>query len=133
GDVLAAEGSVAGRSGDGLRAEILEVRRALAEHPAAEDAPALVRTLAALHRRDRGDETGEYAASWGLLRSLRARLNGEGSPGAFRPAAEAAPEAEAGEALARGEHDQARTLDELAPLAADGSVGTVAGPWEETH
>ena len=127
GNGRAAEGTVVGRSGEDLRAEILAVRSALAENPAAEEAPALVRTLAALHRRDRGDETGEYAASWGLLRSLRARLNDEGSPGAFRPAAEAALEVEAVEALTRGEHDQARTLVALAPLAEDGSVERVLG------
>src|SRR5690606_27529937 len=114
-----------GRSGEGLRAEILAVRGALAQNPAAEDAPGLVRTLAALHRRDRNDETGEYAASWGLLRSLRARLNGQGQPGAVRPAAEAALEAEAVEALTRGEHAQAHDLVALAPLAEDGSVGRV--------
>lgn len=121
---LLAEDSGAGRSGNGLQEEILAVRGALAGNPAAEDAPGLARTLAALHRRDRGDETGEYAASWGLLRSLRARLN-EGQPGAVRPAAEAALEAEAVEALTRGEHAQARDLVALAPLAENGSVGRV--------
>src|SRR5690606_22863059 len=94
-------------------------------------APGLVRTLATLHRRDRGDETGEHAASWGLLRSLRARLNengnggGNGLPAALRPTAEAALEVEAVEHPTRGEHEAAREILALAPLAEGGGVRRV--------
>ncbi len=122
-------GMDAGRGGHGaLGDEIRAVRAALAANPAAEGAPGLARTLATLHRRDADDETGERAASWGLLRSLRARINnGNGLPAALRPTAEAALEAEAVEELVRGEQQAARALVALAPLVADDAVARVLG------
>ncbi len=106
-----------------LRALIRATRAALVADPAAEVAPGLVRTLAALHRRDRDDETGERAASWGQLRSLRARLNNPNLPALLRATAEAALEVEAVELLTRGEHEGAREL--LALPVEGGGVGRV--------
>jgi hypothetical protein len=75
-----------------------------------------------LHRRDRDDATGERAATFALPASLRGLLSAASVPEGVRPAAEAALEVEATDALVREAYDDARALVALTPAAEDAGV-----------
>ena len=89
----------------GLGEAIRATRAALASDPGAETAAGLVGRLAGLHKRDRSDSAGEHAATFGLLRSLRARLNNPNLPAGLRATAEASLEAVVLDALAAEDYD----------------------------
>lgn len=93
--------------GGSLGAEIRAVRAALAADPTSEEAAGLVRHLASLHRRDRNDTENEHAASFGLLRSLRAHLNNPTLLPRLRVTAEAALEAVVVDALTHERYEAA--------------------------
>ncbi len=101
--------------GDGtLVGEIRAVRAALVAAPTAEAAPALVRTLGALHRRDRDgggpDATGEWAESAALLGTLRSTLAAPELLPRERATAEAALEVETLAAMAHETYPEAEAL-----------------------
>jgi hypothetical protein len=102
---LERSGSGEEASRSGLGEEIRAVRAALAADPASDAAAGLVHRLAGLHKRDRSDAQGEHAATFGLLRSLRARLNRPALPAGLRATAEAALQAGVLDALASEQVD----------------------------
>lgn len=94
-----------------LRAQMRDLRQALADAPGADGAAARVRVLYAIQRLDRADALGEHAATSALLVSLYAPLSGDGSvPAPRRATAEAALTATLHDALRHGAYDEARTL-----------------------
>ncbi len=109
-----------------LRERIRAVRGQLAADPEAVDAPALVRLLAGLQRRDPTDATGEQAATEQVFRMLRNRLtqgNPDHLPPRLRRVVEGAAIVLTEAALAAGEVERADQL-----LAEYGSL--VAGEEE---
>ncbi len=103
--------SIAGRGErEALRAAIRAARGALQADPAADSSAGLVRRLRGFHKQDRDDDLGEHGATFGLLRSLRARLNNPNLPEGLRATAEAALTAEALDALAAGDYEEAEAL-----------------------
>ena len=94
-----------------LRAQMYEMRQALAEAPGADEAADRLRSLYALQRLDRADVLGEHAATTALLRSLYAPLaDGGAVPAPLRATAEAALTVSLHDALRHGAYDEARTL-----------------------
>lgn len=109
GPEVAAAGHTPGSPAErgGLGAAIRAVRSTLAADPASPEAAGLVHRLASLHRRDRADAEGERAASFGLLRALRARLNNSSVSSELRATAEAAAEIVAVDALTMERYEEA--------------------------
>jgi hypothetical protein len=70
----------------------------------------IVERLAGLHRLDRDDTWGEWAASHALFSSLRGQLAAGPVPESLRPTAESALEAEVLSALTLESYDEARGL-----------------------
>ena len=95
---------------DALGETIRATRAALTANPAADSSAALVGRLYGLHKLDPDDALGERAATFGLLRSLQARLGTPSLPSALRATAEAAVAAGALDALTRGEHGHASEI-----------------------
>ncbi len=107
---------------DGLRAEILQTRAALAADAAGPGADTLVASLAALHRLDLEDATGEWAATALLFAVLRAPLGDAALPDDGQAAGEAALVAEAVLGLEREDYTGAAAL-----LVGDGGLAEGAG------
>lgn len=123
----ASEGTANDEAGRGereaLRAAILVARAALRANPAADSAAGLVGRLRSLHKQDRADDLREHAATFGLLRSLRARLNTPNLPAGMRATAEAALMAEALDMLSAEGYEEAVTLlDEWASYVESAQV-----------
>ena len=93
-----------------LRAQMHQMRQALAAEPGADGAAERLRVLYALQRLDRADVLGEHTATAALLRTLYAPLAGGEVPPALRATAEAALTASLHDALRHGAYTEARAL-----------------------